>query len=390
MALRSTRKRVIVLAIAAAIVLTVVGSLVGACGSEEETTTTTTAAPATTTTAASTTTASTEASTTTTEAALEAALSGAGATFPEPVYIEWIGEFQGANSGITLNYQGIGSGGGIEQFTKLTVDFGASDAPMKDEEIAAAEAAGGAKVLHIPTVFGAVVCAYNLEGVDGLKLDPDILAAIFLGTITKWNDAKIAALNSGVTLPNDEIQVVHRSDSSGTTSIFTGYLTQVSKDWETEVGKGKEVEWPVGIGGQGNDGVAAVVQQQAGSIGYVELSYAIESKLTMATLKNKAGNFITPSLESTSAAAVGASFPEDLRFSLSNAEGAEAYPIVGATWILAYDKMKDAAKAEALKAFLTWALNDGTAIAQELGYAPLPDELRTMALAKVNMISGGM
>jgi phosphate transport system substrate-binding protein len=318
---------------------------------------------------------------------LAASLNGAGATFPEPLYVEWIGEFQAANPKVTVNYQGIGSGGGIEQFTKLTVDFGASDAPMKDEEITAAEAAGGAKVLHIPTVFGAVVLAYNLKGVDELKLDPDTLTAVFLGTITKWNDPKIAALNAGVSLPDTAIQVVHRSDSSGTTSIFTGYLAQVSTDWADKVGKGKEVPWPVGVGGQGNDGVAAVVQQQAGSIGYVELSYATESGLTMATLKNQAGNFITPSLESTSAAAVGVEFPEDLRFSVSNSSGAQAYPIVGATWILVFDKMKDAAKVEVLKAWLTWSLNDGTAIAEELGYAPLSEELKALALEKIDSIS---
>jgi phosphate transport system substrate-binding protein len=300
--------------------------------------------------------------------------------------VEWIGEFQIANPGVKINYQGIGSGGGIEQFTKLTVDFGASDAPMKDEEIAAAEAAGGAKVLHIPTVFGAVVLAYNLSDSPELRLDSDTLVAIFLGEITNWNDAKIAALNQGVALPDEDIQVVHRSDSSGTTSIFTGYLTDVSASWKDQVGKGKEVQWPTGVGGQGNDGVAAVVQQQVGSIGYVELSYALESKLTMASLKNKAGDFIVPSLESTSAAAEGATFPEDLRFSVANSGNAQAYPIVGATWILAYDKMKDPAQAAALKAWLAWSLDQGTAIAQDLGYAPLPDDLKALALAKVNAI----
>jgi phosphate transport system substrate-binding protein len=322
-----------------------------------------------------------------TQASLAASLNGAGATFPEPLYVEWIGEFQLGNPDVTINYQGIGSGGGIEQFTKLTVDFGASDAPMKDEEILAAEAAGGAKVLHIPTVFGSVVLAYNLDGVDGLRLDSDTLAGIFLGNITNWNDAKIAALNPGVTLPDEAIQVVHRSDSSGTTNIFTGYLAQVSTEWADKVGKGKEVEWPVGVGGQGNDGVAAVVQQQSGSIGYAELSYATESGLAMATLKNKSGNFIVPSLEATSAAAVGVTFPEDLRFSVSNSDGAQAYPIVGATWILAFDKMGDPAKAEALKAWLTWSLNEGTAVAEELGYAPLSEELRALAQAKIDSIS---
>jgi phosphate transport system substrate-binding protein len=232
------------------------------------------------------------------------------------------------------------------------------------------------------------VSAYNLEGVEGLKLDSDTLAAIFLGEITKWNDPKIAAINEGLALPDTAIQVVHRSDSSGTTSIFTSYLNDVSQSWADKVGKGKEVEWPVGVGGQGNDGVAAVIQQQAGSVGYVELSYAIESGLTMASLKNQAGTFIEPSLESTSAAAAGATFPEDLRFSVANSPNAEAYPIVGATWILAYDKMTDAAKAEALKAWLTWSLEEGTVIAEELGYAPLPDDLKALALEKVNQIGG--
>jgi len=317
---------------------------------------------------------------------LSASLNGAGATFPKPLYIEWIGEFQMVNPGVKINYQGIGSGGGIEQFTKMTVDFGASDAPMKDEEVAAAETASGAKVLHIPTVFGSVVLAYNLPDLPELKLDSDTLAAIFLGEITNWNDAKIAALNSGAALPDKAIQVVHRSDSSGTTNIFTSYLAEVNQAWADAVGAGKEVQWPAGVGGQGNDGVAAVVQQQEGSIGYVELSYAIESNLTMASLKNAAGNFIVPSLESTSAAAGGAAFPEDLRFSVANSPNADAYPIVGATWILAYDKMADPAKVAALKAFLTWSLTDGTAVAEDLGYAPLPDDLRALALAKVNAI----
>jgi phosphate transport system substrate-binding protein len=318
---------------------------------------------------------------------LSAGLNGAGATFPRPLYIEWIGEFQAANPDVKINYQGIGSGGGIEQFTKLTVDFGASDAPMTDEEIAAAEAAGGAQVLHIPTVFGSVVLAYNLGDVSDLKLDADTLSAIYLGEITTWNDSRIAALNADASLPDKAIQAVHRSDSSGTTSIFTNYLSEVSSAFAEAVGPGKEVQWPSGVGGQGNDGVAAVVQQQEGSIGYVELSYALESGLPMASLMNQAGNFITPTLESTSAAADGASFPEDLRFSVSNSPNPEAYPIVGATWILAYEQMADAAKVAALKAWLDYSLTEGTALAEELGYAPLPDTLRGLALAKVDTIS---
>ncbi len=373
MILRSRRARWVAVLAVALVAVGAVSFVAVGCGDEE---TTTTMAPETTTTMAS----------ETTVPALSGSLNGAGATFPKPLYIEWIGEFQIVNPDVKIDYQGIGSGGGIEQFTQLTVDFGASDAPMKDEEVAAAETAGGAKVLHIPTVFGAVVCAYNLEGVQELNLDSDTVAAIFLGNVTKWNDPMIAALNSGVTLPDLEIATVHRSDSSGTTSIFTGYLNDVSAEWAEKVGKGKEVQWPVGVGGQGNDGVAAVIQQTAGGMGYVELSYAIESGLLMANLKNAAGSFVTPSLESTSAAAAGAEFPEDLRFSVANSDNPEAYPIVGATWILAYDKMKDAAKAEILKAWLTWSLNEGTALAAELGYAPLPEDLKAMALDKVNAI----
>ncbi len=362
MTLRSKRTGLIAVLAVALIVIVALGVVAAGCGSSELPSAGGSA--------------TTAASTGTSGGASAASLNGAGATFPKPLYIEWIGEFQAANPGVKINYQGIGSGGGIEQFTKMTVDFGASDAPMKDEEITAAETASGAEVLHIPTVFGSVVLAYNVPDAKELKLDSDTLAAIFLGEITNWNDPKIAALNSGTTLPDKAIQVVHRSDSSGTTNIFTSYLTSVNQTWADTVGKGKEVQWPAGVGGQGNDGVAAVVQQQEGSIGYVELSYAIESKLTMASLKNQAGNFITPSLESTSAAAAGAQFPEDLRFSVANSPNADAYPIVGATWILAYDKMTDPAKADALKAWLIWSLNDGTAIAQDLGYAPLPDDLK--------------
>ncbi len=318
---------------------------------------------------------------------LSASLDGAGATFPEPLYLEWIGEFtQVVEPGVSVNYQGIGSGGGIEQFTQGTVAFGASDAPMTDEEVQTAAAATGSEVLHIPTVFGAVVLAYNLEGLDELRLDPDALAGIFLGEITNWNDPAIAALNEGAELPDTPIQVVHRSDSSGTTAIFTGYMEQISEQWASDVGAGKTVEWPVGLGGQGNDGVAAVVQQQNGSIGYVELSYALESGLSMATLENAAGNYVEPSLESTALAGEGVEFPDDLRFSLSNSSADQAYPIVGATWILAHGPMEDPADAEALQAFLTWALTDGDGVAQELGYAPLPDNLQELALEKVDAI----
>jgi len=266
----------------------------------------------------------------------------------------------------------------------MTVDFGGTDAPMKDEEIAEAEAEAGAKVMHIPTVFGAVTVAFNLQGVDELKLDQDTSVDIFLGEITKWNDPRLVALNEGVDLPDQGIQICHRSDSSGTTDIFTNYLTAISDKWADKVGKGKEVQWPVGLGGQGNDGVTALILQSPGSIGYVELSYALESNLPTATLKNKSGNFIKPSLESTSAAAVGITYPDDLRFSLVDGEGPEAYPIVGATWVLVYDKMSDPAKAAALQAFLVWALTEGDALAKELNYAPLPDELEAVVLDKLS------
>jgi phosphate transport system substrate-binding protein len=369
------RKRSIIIVLALVLAVGLVGVLTAGCGG----TTTTTQAPATTTTAGG------ETTTTETKPELNASLNGAGATFPAPLYLEWIGEFtQKVEPGVRMNYQGIGSGGGIQQFMQMTVDFGGTDAPMKDEEIAEAEAEAGAKVMHIPTVFGAVTVAFNLQGVDELKLDQDTSVDIFLGEITKWNDPRLVALNEGVDLPDQGIQICHRSDSSGTTDIFTNYLTAISDKWADKVGKGKEVQWPVGLGGQGNDGVTALILQSPGSIGYVELSYALESNLPTATLKNKSGNFIKPSLESTSAAAVGITYPDDLRFSLVDGEGPEAYPIVGATWVLVYDKMSDPAKAAALQAFLVWALTEGDALAKELNYAPLPDELEAVVLDKLS------
>jgi len=388
----STKKGLIALLAVLVVALSAISVFAASCGSSEEATTTTAAAATTTSAAPSATeaqTTSTEAQTTTT-AGLAADLNGAGATFPKPVYIEWIGAFQELNENVKINYQGVGSGGGIEQFTKQTVDFGASDAYMKADEITAAEQARpDAKVMHIPTVFGAIVLAYNLPDVPVLNLDSDTLAAIFLGTITTWNDPAIAALNPDANLPASEIKTVHRSDSSGTTNGFTSYLAAVNDAWEAGPGAGKEIQWPVGIGGQGNDGVAAVVQQQEGAIGYVELSYAIESNLTMASLKNKAGNFIVPSLDSTSAAADGIEVPADMNLLplVMNSTSEQAYPIVTGTYILAYDKMPDAAKAAALKAFLTWALGDeGTAIAKDLGYAPLPTSVRDAALEMVDAI----
>ncbi len=320
---------------------------------------------------------------------LSASLDGAGATFPEPLYLEWIGEYTNTvQPGVSINYQGIGSGGGIEQFTQQTVDFGASDAPMKDEELQAAQEAWGAEIFHIPTVFGAVSLAYNLEGVDSLQLTPEVLAGIFLGEITNWNAPAIAAANEGTELPDQAIQVVHRSDSSGTTNIFTGYMAQISDTWDSQVGAGKTVEWPVGVGGQGNDGVAAVIQQQSGSIGYVELSYALESGLPVASLQNAAGNFIEPTLDSTAAAAEGVEFPADLRFSVSNSDSPQAYPIVGATWILVASSGYEPDAAAALRDFLTWSLTEGDALARDLNYAPVPQNLEDLALQKVDAITG--
>jgi phosphate transport system substrate-binding protein len=330
------------------------------------------------------------AETTTTEAALTAELNGAGATFPAPIYVEWIGAFQKVEPGVKINYQGVGSGAGIQQFTAQTVDFGASDAYMKDTELAAAEQARpGAKVMHIPTVFGSIVLAYNLPGLTGLKLDSDTLAGIFLGTITKWNDPKIAALNPDLKLPSNAIQTVHRSDSSGTTNGFTSFLTSVNADWKAGPGAGKTVKWPVGVGGQGNDGVAGIVKQTEFAIGYVELAYAVQNNMTVAQMKNKSGSFVTPSLDSTSAAADGIQIPADMNLLplVSNSANPNAYPIVTGTYMLAYDKMPDAAKAAALKAFLTWALgDDGSALAKQLGYAPLPSALKDAALQLVNAI----
>jgi phosphate transport system substrate-binding protein len=383
---KARNSRIAVLAVAL-LMVAAAAFLAAGCGTGGDTTTTA-ASGTPQTTAASTATAATE--TPTTVAALKADLNGAGATFPQPVYVEMIGRFQQIETGVTINYQGVGSGAGIQQFTEQTVDFGASDAFMKAEELTAAEAARpGAKVIHIPTVFGAIVLAYDLPGVDGLKLDADTVANIFLGKITNWDDPAIKALNPDAQLPDEAIQTVHRSDSSGTTNAFTSYLTAVNADWEAGPGKGKEIQWIGGVGGKGNDGVAAIIKQTEGAIGYVELAYATQNDMTMADMKNKSGNFITPSLESTSAAADGIQIPDDMNLLplVSNSANPQAYPIVTGTYILAYDKMPDAAKADALKAFLTWALgDDGTAVATELGYAPLPGALKEAALAKVALI----
>ncbi len=320
---------------------------------------------------------------------ITATLLGAGSTFIDPVMQEWIGEFtKNVQPGVSITYQPIGSGGGVQQFTARTTDFGGSDAFMSDDEIAAAQQSSGCDVVHIPMVFGAVTVAYNVSGLDSLTLDSDTLAKIFLGTITKWNDPAIAALNSGVSLPNEDIIVAHRSDGSGTTSIFTTYLDHENADWHSQVGKGKEVTWPVGVGGQGNDGVAAAIVQNDGGIGYVELAYALENSLPVASMINSDGKAVVPTLESTAAAADGITIPDDLRYNILDV-GGDGYPIAGSTWVLAYTCGYDANKADALKSFLTWALQDGDSIAQDLNYAPVGDSLQAKSLANVNRINEG-
>ncbi len=320
-------------------------------------------------------------------AALSADLVGAGASFPEPVYLEWIGEYQGVEPGVSINYQGIGSSGGREQFIALEVDFAGSDAFMKDEEIEAAlDASGCAEVLHIPTVFGGVAIAYNVEGVDELVLDGETIAQIALGNITNLNDPAIAELNPDADLPDQELTWVHRSDGSGTTSIFTTYLADVSQEWADGPGAGSEIEWPTGIGGDQNDGVTAAISQQPGGIGYVSYEFAAEAGIPVAAVVNDDGNAVLPSTESVSEAGTTAEVPEDFRFNILGI-GGDGYPIAGATWILAYTCGMDADKADALKSFLTWALTEGDGVAEELNYAPLPDELEARVLEQVDRIN---
>ena len=314
-------------------------------------------------------------------------LTGAGATFPYPLYSKWFDAYA-QKTGVKINYQSIGSGGGIRQLSEQTVDFGATDAPMSNDELA--KARGGA-VLHIPTALGAVAVTYNLPGVtQSIKLTGDVLAAIYQGQITKWNDARIAALNPGLTLPATDLLVVHRSDGSGTSYVFTDYLSAVSPAWATKPGKGKEVQWPVGLGGKGNDGVTGQVKQTPGAVGYVELAYANQNKLSTAQLKNAAGDYVAPSVQSVTAAAAGAAAKlpanTDYRVSIVNAPGKGAYPISSFTWIIAYEKQADAAKGKKLKDFLHWALNDGQGMEAALDYAPLPESMRRALGARIDSI----
>jgi phosphate transport system substrate-binding protein len=316
-------------------------------------------------------------------------LTGAGATFPYPLYSKWFADYA-AKSGVKINYQSIGSGGGIRQLTEGTVDFGASDAPMSDDEMSKLKT----PVFHIPTVLGAVTITYNVpEITKPLQLTGDVIAQIYEGKVTKWNDKSIAALNSGMKLPATDILVVHRTDGSGTTYIFTDFLTAVSPDWAKAPGKGKELQWPVGIGGKGNDGVAGQVKQTPGAIGYVELVYAKQNNLPIAAIKNAAGNFVAPSVESVTAAGEGASakFPPntDYRVSIVNAPGANAYPISSFTYLLVDRTFTDATKGKKLVDFLHWALTDGEKNAPALDYAPLPQSLNTRLVARLDSIKVG-
>lgn len=313
-------------------------------------------------------------------------LNGAGASFPYPLYSKWIQEYKKVNPNVNIDYQSIGSSGGINNILKETVDFAGSDAPMKDEQLAKAPG----QIFHIPTVAGAVVIAYNLEGIGkGLKLTPEVITDIFLGNIKTWNDNRIASLNPDTKLPDKDIAVVHRSDGSGTTNIFTDYLSKVSPTWKEKVGTGTSVEWPVGIGGKGNEGVAGTIKQTPGAIGYVELAYALQNNLPYAFIKNKAGKFVEPTLDTTTAAAAGAAttMPEDMRVSLTNPPGDNAYPIAGYTYLLVYKDQKDKAKGEALGNFLWWAIHDGQKLAKELFYAPLPENVVKMAEAKIKQLN---
>jgi len=319
-------------------------------------------------------------------AKLGGSINGAGATFPQPVYQEWAARMKEAQ-GLTVNYQGIGSGGGIAQFTAGTVDFGATDAPMKDEEITAAKKKGDP--VHVPTVLGAVTISYNVEGLDkGLKLDGATAADIFLGKVKKWNDPAIAANNSGMKLPDANITVCHRSDESGTTKNFTQFLADYSPAWKSGPGVDKSVKWPTGTGAKGNDGVAACIKQNDNSIGYVEQAYALANNFTYASVKNKAGNFVEPTLEAASAAGTGVTPPDDLRFSTINAEGDQTYPVTAITFLLVYQDMckagMDQGKAQRVKAWLDYAIGDGQNIAKDLQYAPLPDQIKSAAKTKVD------
>jgi phosphate transport system substrate-binding protein len=316
-------------------------------------------------------------------------INGAGATFPYPMYSKWFDEYHKKNANIQINYQSIGSGGGIKQVTEGTVDFGATDGPMNDEQIKAYQDKHGSGILHFPTVMGAVVPTYNVPGVaTDLNFTPEALAGIFLGKVTKWNDPLIAGANKGVNLPANDIVVVHRADGSGTSYCWTDYLSKVSDEWKQKVGKGTSVNWPVGLGGKGNEGVTGTVKNTPNSIGYVELIYAESNKIPYGSVKNSAGSFVKASLAAVSAAAAGAAkdMPEDFRVSITDAPGKTSYPISTFTWLLIPAKFSDAAKRDAIKGFVKWALADGQNYAESLSYAKLPKEVVTKELKAIDKI----
>ena len=305
-------------------------------------------------------------------------INGAGATFPYPIYSKWFDVYHQKNSSIQFNYQSVGSGAGIKQVTEGTVDFGATDGPMNEEQMKAFQAKRGSGILHFPTVLGAVIPTYNVQGVSGaLNFTPEALAGIYLGKITKWNDPAIAGANKGVNLPSQDIVVVHRSDGSGTTYVWTDYLSKVSDEWKSKVSKSTSVNWPVGLGGKGNEGVTGLIKQTPNSIGYVELIYAVQNNIPYGSVKNSSGSFIKADLASVSAAAAGAAkdMPEDFRVSITNAPGKTAYPISSVTWLLVPEKIQDGAKRDAIKGFLKWMLTDGQGYAEQLSYAKLPKEV---------------
>jgi phosphate transport system substrate-binding protein len=316
-------------------------------------------------------------------------ITGAGATFPFPMYSKWFDEYHKKNPNIQINYQSIGSGGGIKQVTEGTVDFGATDGPMNDDQLKAFQEKHGCSVLHFPTVLGAVVPTYNIPGVTAaLNFTPEALAGIYLGKVTKWNDPLIADANKGVNLPADDIIVVHRAESSGTSYVWTDFLSKVSEEWKTKVGKATAVKWPVGLGGQGNEGVTGTVKNTPDSIGYVELIYAESNKIPYGNVKNAAGVFVKASLAGVTAAAAGAAkeMPDDFRVSITNAPGKDAYPISSFTWLLIPAKFSDTAKRDALKGFVSWMLADGQNYAEALSYAKLPKEVVAMEKKALNNI----
>lgn len=316
-------------------------------------------------------------------------LNAAGATFPFPIYSKWFDVYHTAHPNIQINYQSIGSGGGIKQITAGTVDFGASDGPMNDDQIKEYKATRGVNILHFPTVLGADVPSYNVAGVSGaLNFTQHALAGIYLGTITKWNDPEIVKANPGVKLPSDDIIVVHRSDGSGTTYIWTDFLSKASADWKSKVGTGASPNWPVGLGGKGNEGVTGLVKQTPGSIGYVELIYAVQNNIPYGNVQNAAGKYVKASLSSVTAAAAGAAkdMPDDFRVSITNASGAAAYPISSFTWLLIPDHFQDASKEAAIKDFLKWMLTDGQGYNEGLSYAKLPKPVVDKELKAISLI----